>query len=136
MKLFIRTQRYLKENLTQWPWSFLTQGIFLRLIKVTDTVKTNAHLHKILLTILGISKNIEVQFLDRSRELPVSDDRAGCLPLVSKFLVFHRFRCVLCGSFSSNPAIFLPFLLALLRCSPRITFSFIAWKTLIIRFKS
>lgn len=34
---------------------FYSQDFFENLIKITDTVKTNAHFHKILLTTLGIS---------------------------------------------------------------------------------
>ena len=39
---------------------FYSRDFFENLIKITDTVRTNAYFHEILLTTLGISKNTEV----------------------------------------------------------------------------
>lgn len=72
----------------------------------------------------------------RPRKPPVNDDRSGGLDLFFKFLIFHQRQCILCDGFSPNLAIFLPFILAMFKCSTMITFSSIAQKTLIIRFKS
>lgn len=66
----------------------------------------------------------------------VNDSAAVCLYFFFKFLIVHQFRYILCDSFSSDLAVFLPFILAVFKCSAMITFSDIAWKTLIIRFKS
>lgn len=59
-----------------------------------------------------------------------------CLYFFFMCLITHQLRCILCDGFSSNVAVFLPFILAVFKCSAMITFSDIAWKTLIIRFKS
>lgn len=72
----------------------------------------------------------------RTRKLPINNDRAGSLYFFFKFLISHQCRCILCDGFSSNLAVFLPFILAMFKCLTMITFSSIAWKTLIIRFKS
>lgn len=81
----------------------------------------------------GVLSSMKAQ--GRRRKPPVNDDRAG-LYLFFKFLIFHQRQCISCDGFSPNLAIFLLFILTMFKCSTMITFSSIAWKTLIIRFKS